>query len=423
MAVETQDDTPLTAKGIAEDVLKHLNKNLVFGSSVSRPYKYKNVGRNDYIHGGIIDFEYEPRDEVLSGMLPKSQPTTERIGSMTLQRLGVDPQFLGKEYRLNQVSVQEKLADLGQALAEKIDIAAYKFLTENCCQFYNSRNFEVPKSGVEARKFLDSAQSNLTQLAVPVGDRTLIVSPSVNSRLLVAFYGMFNPQVEIGNQFKNGLLVKEPGFKFKQTHVFSRIVGEECPTEPVEISAFFCPEGATVARVTLKEALKSIVSKGTRVRIDGCYFVNPSTLDTSDSPCTFTVQEETAIGAKELVLNCGALTDIYTQVSTPVAGNLLSFYLKPGVIYDCGILLQKGAMVMGSVPLSSTGKHVCDESADVDVAVEELDGITLTVSKQWSYELSIYYYSIDLLFGFAMQNCTSLMQLLMINDSTADELC
>ena len=80
-------------------------------------------------------------------------------------------------------------------------------------------------------------------------------------------------------------------------------------------------------------------------------------------------------------------------------------------------------MVMGSVPLSSTGKHVCDESADVDVAVEELDGITLTVSKQWSYELSIYYYSIDLLFGFAMQNCTSLMQLLMINDSTADELC
>lgn len=417
--IDPVNNTFVTSDLIAKEALLNLNNNLVFAKTLNQPYNYMFGGQKEYIPGDTISFKYQPRYEVRRGMKAEPQDTVEKKGSMTLDILGLDLQFSGAEFSLKDVSVQQKIGIAGQKLAEEIDIAAYKFLMENSYQFYNRPDFMPATGGVEATELLVGAQARLSDLATPTQSRTLITPPLMNASLVSAFSGMFNPSGKISTQYNTGVMVGALGFESKMSQIVPKTYGLNAPADPLEITSFSSPEGASQAKITLKDPLKGIIQKGARIRISGCNFLNPSTLERSQSPFTFMVLQEALVGEKDIYVVPVILTGKYAQVSTPQAGAKVTAYLSSGVAYDTGVLIQSGAMVMGSVPFRATSK-MSGQSPGVATSVQKLNGITLTVSSQWDYTYAVTKYRIDVLYGFAMQHPTSSIQILQKSDPAVE---
>ena len=410
--VDSTHNTLVTSDLIAKEALLNLNNNLVFAKSLSQPYNYMFGGQREYVPGDTISFKYQPRYEVRRGMKAEPQETVEKKGSMTLNILGVDLQFSGAEFSLKDVSVQDKIAVAGQKLAEEIDLAAYEFLMANSHLLYHRPDFSPPTGGVEATELLVGAQARLSELATPMQSRTLITPPMMNASLVSAFSGMFNPSNKVSRQYDSGVMVGALGFESKMSQIIPRIRGTSAfhDGSHYELAAFSCPEGASQAKITLKEALKGPVPKFSRLRIAGCNFLNPSTHAYSVSPFTFTVVEPSPIGGKDVFVNPVVIHGKNAEVLAPTVGAVVSNYLESGKVYDTGILIQSGAMVMGSVPFRATSK-MSGQSPGVATSVQKLNGITLTVSSQWDYTYAVTKYRIDVLYGFAMQHPTSAIQI------------
>ncbi|MCC6863466.1 MAG: hypothetical protein IT544_01460 [Rhodobacteraceae bacterium] len=385
---------------IAEEVYKNLNKKLVLTSSLTRPYECNFDENGSYALGNTLEFKHAPKYEVRYDQNAKWN-APQRKGSITLNIATQDLQFNDNEFSLKDESFQKKIETVATKIAKDIESAAYKFLMANTYQMYNYHNFETPTDSIDAYNFLNDAKAHLFQVASITKNLSLIMSPSMNVSL-------FEPQ-KVNYKSGAGLPLDEIEFSPKISLEIPPTISLASPMKPVEIISFSCPEGASETRVILKNGLKSSVSKGTRVRIDGCFFLRQWDRCVSNSLFTFVVQEEATCDTQELILNPVVLDGPYAQVSSPPDKSLLGFYLKPGIKYDTGILVQEGAMFIISVPFDSNGKK-----ASVSPSIKGSSGIRVTVSEanQSEFGRGIVNYNINVLYGFAMQNPTSAMQIL-----------
>lgn len=195
----------LTISYITNEGLVILENTLIFADKVNRQYSDEFAVKEAKI-GATCNVRRPPRYQGTFGPALNVEDTNETYIPVTLNyQFHVDVQFSTMDLLLTMDRFRERvLAPMVATVANRVDSDGLYFAYQNTA-------LSVGTPGVSPSAFLtfSNARALLAFEACPPGEKTCILDPLSMSSATDGIKGLFNPQAQLGEYVRNGMVAKQ----------------------------------------------------------------------------------------------------------------------------------------------------------------------------------------------------------------------
>ena len=421
----------LTMTSITREALRVKHNNVVFLRGVNKEYSDQFARQGAKI-GSTINVRLPNQYYVRLGPQLSAQGTNEQTVPLTLTtQYGVDVNFTMVELELSMDDFGRRILTPAMArMSSREDqdlckLAAYS--TWNCVGYPGVSPGDTGggtglQDATAPRIFLN-ADVLLANAACPDFAKYIMLSPNANASSVDSLKGLYNPQEEIGEQYRKGLIADALGFEFARDQNISYIqTGAHGGTPVISGSGQQYQVGSVSSIYTSGwPASTLILYPGETFTIAIVYNVNPETQESTG------ILQQFVVGGYSVIANPGnppnpptfQVTPVYsdqngfatipinppiipaglgvangTVDSCPLNNATITPYFPANKKYECSIAYQKDAFTMGTCDLDlPNGVHMA--------ARENYDGLAMRVIQAYDIRGDQMPCRLDMLAGYA----------------------
>lgn len=281
-------NTYLTIGMVTNEALRVLVNNTVFTAHVNREYDDKFAVAGAKI-GNVLNIRRPPRYMTALGQALQIEDATETSVPLVLntqRHLGLA--FTSADLVLSIDEFSKRFIRPGIAtLSNFIDFDGLQ-------QFFNVFN-EVGTPGTVPNTALLYLQVNqrLNEMACPVDDHHLCISPAMNATIVDALKGLFHASDHITEQYDKGMIGRGLGYEgiYMDQNVPTMVVG---PQGGVPVINGANQTGQSIITNGWTAAAAKRLSRGDIVTFAGCFAVNPQNRQSTGTLANWVVTADTA---------------------------------------------------------------------------------------------------------------------------------
>jgi hypothetical protein len=390
----------LTPDIIAKEALVILENNLVMGKEVHRGYEDEFTKKvNGYNIGETISIRRPTDFTVRSGATASAQDVVEGTVSMSVDlQKGVDFAFTSADLTLQIGELSERVIKPAMIqLANTVDVSLHNLAT-------SVPNW-VGTPGQTVNSFADfgKAPERMSELGVPVTDRSAVLSPADNWGLLGSQTALYITDAAKG-AYREGSLGRIAGVNtFETQNVMTHTVGAHGGTPLVnggsQVSAY------ADVKTTMTQALATdgwtastaVLKAGDVFTIANVFAVNPVSKATLPFLKQFVVTADvtsTAGGVGALTIYPAIITSgAFQNVSAAPADNAaITVVGTASTGYRQNMVFHKNAFALACVPLVKP-------PGAVDVGRQSYKGLSVRVIPFYNGSTDVSTYRLDILYG------------------------
>lgn len=268
----------LTISYITNEGLIVLENTLIFADKVDRQYSDEFAIKGAKI-GATCNVRRPPRYLGTFGPALNVEDTNETYVPVTLNyQFHVDVQFTTADLLLSMDLFKTRvLKPMMATVANRVDSDGLYFAYQNTAN-------SIGTPGVSPSSYLTFAQARarLANEACPDGDKCVLLDPLSMAAATDGVKGLFNPQAQLGEYVKNGMIAKKfAGLDwYEDQNVVSFTTGAQggtptlkAVTQPAVISTGWAQSG--FLQTTGWTASTAVIKVGDIIQIAGCYPANP----------------------------------------------------------------------------------------------------------------------------------------------------
>lgn len=417
---------------VTREALEVLKNKLGLGNRVNRQYD-KSFGEEGAKTGDTLRIRIPPRYTVGTGPAPTLQNFTQnQVPVAAQQQLNVALEITSKDMSLSLDSLSEQLiAPAMSQLATSIDLLGSNAVINSTISsgtyagsysgFHNlvtvgpvsnttgpatwvgnSVGQTATTSTAALTPFLQ-AQARLTNQAAPQNDRFVVLSPNATAYTVAALAGAFNPQADVSEQYREGLITVAAGAMWHTSpNVPTFTAGNWTQSGTCEV-ATTSVDGATTIAVKGFGATDTF-NAGDQFVIAGVFEVNPLTRQSTGQLQVFTIlSPATASGGLATLsvsptINSPTAPQYQTVNSLPAANAAITMMGTAGASTAVNVMYQKDAVVLVSAPLAD----VAEDGAFCVRVDDDEDGISLRYIRQYQASIGQTISAVDTLVGWAI---------------------
>ena len=349
----------LTPGIIAKEALMLLENNLVLGSLVHRGYEEEVTRQvNGYKRGGQVTIRRPAKYTWRTGATAVPQDSTEKSFNVTVNTQGgVDLQFTSADMTL-------KISDFSERFLKSAIITVANQIDGDIARLYRSVWNWVGTPGQTITNFaaFGKAPQRMTEMAVPAGERTGVLSPADKWGLLGSLTGLHVQEVA-KPALKRAKLPMVGDVDLYETQVIkTHTVGTKAGTPLVNGASqgtTYAASGSTNAQALVTDgwtASSAVLKQGDVFTIAGVYAVNPVSKDVMPYLQQFVVNADaTADGSGNATLNISPAiitSGAYQTVSAaPGDNSVISVLGTASTGYPQNLVFHKNAFALIMVPM------------------------------------------------------------------------
>ena len=389
-------NTLVTCSIVAKESLAVLENLLGFSSNVNRDWEDEFQGSmaRGYAPGSTINIKKPPRYTYRDGRVSVPQATVETTVPIVLAQGGTDLNFTSFERTLSLTKLEKKLQAAMSTVANEIDRRGLEMARLTA---FNTQGTPgtAPNTQALALAAVTGINQRLDEMGAPRDrQRSLILSPALNSSFVTGFAGLFNGQATLTKQFSTGVMVDSLGLSYAMDqNVSTHINGTQVVTG-TNISGAN-QTGAAVTVVGLGGTIKA----GTVITLPGVSAVNPQSRQSTGVLAQFVVTADLAAAATSIPISPAIVTSGAFQnvTASPTHGAAFTIFGTAGGSYTTSIGFHKDAFTLACVPMWAPpgGKGV------IDVAQESYKGLNIKVTEFYDGINDNSIMRLDVLYGWA----------------------
>lgn len=388
-------NTLLTIQEITFETLFILKNQLKAASRVFRGYDDQFAVKGRKI-GATLSIRKPPRFIGRSGQAVNIEGITDTFVTLTLDHQeGVDTEIGSAEMELSIDDLKERvLKGAAATIANRIDVSVLKVA-------YQSTANLVGTPGVVPSTFLTYLQATqkLDEMAAPDDeDRTVVINPAMRVTIVDALKALFNPQTDIGKQYKTGKMGTAAGLEWYmdqnvQVHTIGAYAGTPLINGNGQTGPSLLTKGWTASTAKL--------AQGDVFTIANVNAVNPQSRQSTQSLQQFVVLTPVTADAGQLmtinifpaIVPAGQFQNVD---SSPVDGAAITMFGTASIQTAQGLAFHKTAFTLACVDLAVPG--------GVDIGYSQRDpdtGVSLRFVRQYVASIDQYISRFDVLYGVA----------------------
>lgn len=377
----------LTPTAVTRAALAILHQKLNFIGNINRQYD-SSFAKDGAKIGDSLKIRLPNQYTVRTGAALSTQDTTET--STTLQiatQKGVDTTFSSSELTLSLQDFSDRVLEPAMSvLAANIEADALSMYKD----VYN-----VVDNDAAAISFYNVLQGRqlLNENLTPMdNNRTALLSPYHNSKIVDALKGLFQDSSAIAKQYRDGMMGRTGGFDFYENTLVSKHATGTAPK-----TTLYTVNGAsqTGAAITIQTGTATF-KKGDVVTFAGCNRVHPETKADTGTLQQFVVTADYAGGGGNLAISPSIVTSGATQnvsASPTNTGAVVKVAAGASETMDSSMVFHKDAFTFATADL------VMPQGVDF-AAREVMDGISLRIVRQYAISTDTFPCRIDVLYGY-----------------------
>jgi hypothetical protein len=387
-------NTLLTSSVISNELLMRFKNNLPFASGASHEYdeKFDKIG-DTYNLRDSAKFTANDGADITSVI----QDVTETSKPLVINKQkNVAFQFSAKDLSLTIDRFAERYLD-GAAVS-----LANQFDVDGMTLAYQSTPNLVGTAGTTpaTAEVVLLAGAKMDNNSCPVDkNRSLIVNPKSQVKLIDALKSLPESAKEIGKQYRTGRFTTALGFDWAMSqNVRTHTVGSWGTTPLVngasQTGSTLAVDGLTTTTGTAK--------KGDKFTVAGCYAVNTVTGDALDELQQFTVTADATANGSGQVAALGIYPEIKatgpgkTVSALPADNAAIVFVGTASTAYPQNIAYHKHAFVYAMVPLQMPKDvHFGSRAIDPD------SGLSIRMVSQYDIKTDMFITRCDIAYGWA----------------------
>lgn len=386
--------TYLSPTIITREALRILHQKSVFIGSINRQYddRFANSGASPSGKiGPTLQIRLPNQATVRTGTTMQTQDIAEEKVDLTVSTVkGVDFTFNNTDLALTIDEFSARyLQPFMSRLAAEIEADALSMYKD----VYNFVDGDA--AALDVVHFVNGGQK-LDESLAPGDPRTALLCPTHNSKFIVATKGIFNPQAQLGDQFKSGMVAKDTlGFDVKKTTLLT-----SHQTGTAVATSLYTVNGATQngAAITVQTGTTTFL-KGDLVTFAGSNAVHPETKADLGYLKQFVITADSGASATSLAIS-PSLT-----ISGPKQ-NVTGYPTNTGAVVKLGVAAVASATLVQSLlyhPDAFT--FVTADLPDVSKfgawgSVQRMDNISMSISRQYDITNFKIPCRIDVLYGY-----------------------
>jgi len=254
-----------------------------------------------------------------------------------------------------------------------------------------------------------TAQAYLDSEGAPRdGRRSCIIEPFTSATIVNALKGLFNPQTEISEQYKKGLMGRDSGgmnWKMDQ-NVVSQTFGSFAGTATNNTTTgtgFLTSGWASSSTISITATGAVSLNAGDVITIDGVYAVNPQNRQAygSNKLRNFVVKQAVSgtgttlsVVVSPAVITAGQFQNVSIPTTSSTA--TVNFFNKTGAVSPQNIIMHRNAFTLACADLElPEGVHFAGRASDKEI------GLSMRVVRQYTINNDSIPTRIDVLYGWA----------------------
>jgi hypothetical protein len=318
----------------------------------------------------------------------------------------VDTQFTTQDLALSLDMFSDRvLKPAIAAIANKIDLDGLTMAKNSTANIVGTAG--TPPTGLitylTAQAYLDS------EGAPRDGRRSCIIEPFTSATIVDSLKGLFNPQTEVSNQYKKGLMGRDSGgmnWKMDQNVVnqtFGSYAGKTLTVDTTSASFGIATGWASSSTITLTASSALTINQGDVIQIDGVYAVNPQSRNAygSGKLRSFVVTATTNVGTggtsvtvSPAIITGGQFQNV-TVTSTSATAAVTPF-ANNGEVSPQNIVMHRNAFTLATADLEvPDGVHFAGRASDKEL------GLSIRVVRQYTINNDSIPTRLDVLYGWA----------------------
>ncbi|MBS0359825.1 MAG: hypothetical protein JSR98_00485 [Proteobacteria bacterium] len=375
-------NTFLTPTAVTREALRVLHQKLNFVGSITREYD-DSFARQGAKIGDTLKVRLPNQYIVRSGATLSAQDVTESTVDLKVQtQKGVDLNFTSVDLTLALDDFSERILEPAMSvLAANIEADAMNMYKD----VYN----QVDNQGQPASftKVLQGRKILVDNLA-PLNGRTCNLNTQDNVDMVDALKGLFNDQVSIGKQNREGFMGRTAGFDFMENTLW--------PSHPRgAANGGYLVNGASQTGSTLTVNTGSgLPVQGDVFTIAGVFRVHPETKQSTGVLQQFVVTAgtvtTTSFPISPAIVTSGPLQNVS---ASPASGAAITFSGTVSTNYGLSLAYQKGAFAFASADM------VMPRGVDF-AAREAFDGVSMRIVRQYDINGDKFPCRLDVLYGY-----------------------
>ena len=421
----------ITMTSVTREALRVKHNNVVFLRGVNKEYSDQ-FARSGGKIGSTINIRLPNQYFVRLGPQLSVQGTNEQTVPLTLTtQYGVDVNFTMVEMELSLDDFGKRILTPAMArMSSREDLDLCKLAAYST---WNSVGLPGTSPGVAsagvglqataAPLIFLNADMLLANAACPDFSKYIMISPQANATAISALQAFFNPQPEISENYRKGIIADAWGFEIAREQNISYITTGAHGGTPVTTVAGqqFSPGSPSQLLTTGWPASTLVLMPGEIFTIAGVNNVNPETQESTG------VLQQFVVGGYSVIANPGnppspptfLTTPVYSDASgnatipisppiipagvgvangtvdsAPLGNAALTLYCGASTRYECNIAYQKDAFTMGTCDLDLPG--------GVDMAAREnYEGLAMRIVRQYDIRGDQMPCRMDMLAGYA----------------------
>jgi hypothetical protein len=387
----------LNSSVIAKESLRQFKNALGFTKGANRQYDDQFAGKGAKV-GNTINIRLPHMFEVTDGAVVDIKAVNDRTVPLVLnQRKHVAFSFSTQELTLNVEEFSRRyLQPAAVALANKVDVTG---LAETD-KVPNSVG--VPESVPTTLEPYLQAGEVLNNFAAPTGDRTMLINPKAQTKIVNGLQALHEASSEISKQYRDGVMSRAAGFEWRMSQNIKRhTVGPLGGTPLVDGAS---QDGSEIDLKGWTASAANRLKAGDVITFNGVYAVNPITLETLEDLKQFVVTEDfnsESDGTGTVKISPAiVLTGPYKNVSAApgdeapvkIFGHASSYANK---ITSNNIAYHKDAFILGCADL-----YIPKNVEMASVASDEESGLSIRFVRAYDPRTDELISRLDILYGW-----------------------
>jgi len=386
----------LTPQVITNELLRRFKNNLGFAGAVSHEWEDRFAVSGAKI-GDTIKLRMAPKFVAVKSAILSIQDVIEPNKTLTLNiQAHVGFQFTSKDLTLTIDRFRERyLESAAIALANIVDVDGLTLAYQT-----TPNSVGTPGTVPSALRTYYQAGQKIDENSAPLDDqRTVVISPAMQTEILDATKGLFNSQVQIKNQYERGRMGIAAGFNWvMDQNVRTHTVGQQGGTPLVNGAS---QTGSTLVTDGWTAAAANRLKMGDTFTIAGVYAVNPVSGDPLGSLQSFTVTADVSsdgsgnatIPIYPAIVTSGASK---TVSNSPADNAAITVNGAPSTASPQGIAFHKDAFTLAMAPLElPQGVHFAAKQQDPDT------GVSIRMVSAYDIINDVFATRCDILYGWA----------------------
>lgn len=350
--------------------------------------------------GDTIYVNKQPRYAVRTNATYSAQDITEERVALTVnQRRGVDISLSSVEIATDaqlKSWAERFVAPAVRRIAEEVELYNLQLASQASYQMVGTAGTSPATTGV----FLQARERIISQACPDDGRLMAVIHPSVNTTMVPALQGLFLPNQQIGDQFRNGYLGKTTlGMDFMTSNLAYTHTNGTAVAQSVLVNGAVSTNGATTIAVDAITGTNNLTA-GTVFTIANVFDVNPVTKARLPYLKQFTVTATTAATAGAIaalpiapaLYFSGPLQNVSATIADNAALTFSSGATASSVLAN-SLVYHPSAVRFCSIPLFDPGQGV------VESATETVDGISMRAIKFYDGSSDELKMRLDIQFG------------------------